>query len=396
MSPRAMRRTVVVLCVSVLVLLTLGIVMLCSTSSFFANDRFGDPYALFKRQAVWLGIGLIACAVTSQIDYHRYRGAAWVILGAAAALLVLVLVIGPVRNGAQRWLIFGPVSFQPSELAKFGLVIFLAFWLERMQRPQRKKQQLKIDSPVWGIGIPLAVTGILAGLIVKQPDLGTTLLLMTVTVFMLWIAGANPKWLGALVGAGAVVVGLILVAIFQFGMFDEHYQVRRIVEWWKGADTQGINFQQYQAMLAFGSGGPLGVGLGESRQKMFYLPEAHTDFILAIIGEELGLFGTMTVVAAFCVIIVCGVLLATRSVDLFGLLLAMGILSIIALQAIINLAVVSNSAPNKGMPLPFISYGGSNLMMTLAAVGVLLNIFRQSYAHSVEKYVGSAKTAPAV
>jgi cell division protein FtsW len=172
-------------------------------------------------------------------------------------------------------------------------------------------------------------------------------------------------------------------------MFHEHYQVQRLIHWWLGDDLQGSNYQQYMAMLAFGSGGLWGLGLGNSHMKMAYLPEAHTDFIFPIIGEELGLVATLAVVVAFCVLVVCGILLATRSPDLFGRLLACGIIAIIGLQALINIAVVTNTIPNKGMPLPFISYGGSNLVMTLAALGVVLNICWQAQTHALDTLVVS-------
>lgn len=391
LSPKALRRIAIILCVAVLGLMTFGVIMLCSTSSFFANDKFHDPYYIFKRQLLWLCIGVAACAITANIDYRKYRRFAWPILGGAALLLLLVLVIGTVRNGAKRWLIAGPISFQPSEFAKFALVIFLAFWLEQMHRTLKKQTTPKIKHPVWGIGLPVLFTSVLAALVMKEPDLGTTLLLFVVAVFLMWVAGSNSVWLGSFVGCVAIVGFLVMFAILEFGMFDQHYQVRRIIAWWTGSDPQGINFQQTQALYAFGSGGPWGVGLGDSRQKMFYLPEAHTDFIGAIIGEELGLIGTLSLVAAFCVIVVCGIVISSRSPDLFGLLLGSGIVSIIGLQAIINLAVVTNSIPNKGMPLPFISYGGSNLMMMLGAIGILLNIYRQSYAQVAGKYLDAEK-----
>ncbi|MSR64641.1 MAG: putative lipid II flippase FtsW [Verrucomicrobiae bacterium] len=391
LSPKALRRTAIILCVAVLALLTFGVVMLCSTSSFYAKDRFGDAYFIFKRQVLWLAIGLVVCAITANIDYRKYRKYARPIIGGAVFLLVLVLVVGPVRNGARRWLIFGPFSFQPSEFAKFALVIFLAFWLERMHRTLKGQSTPKIKHPLWGVGLPLVVTSVLAALILKEPDLGSVLLMFVVAVFLMWVAGSNQVWLGSFVGVVAVAGFIVMFAILELGMFDQHYQVRRIIAWWAGTDPQGINFQQAQASLAFGSGGPWGVGLGDSRQKMFYLPEAHTDFIFPIIGEELGLIGTLSVLAGFCVIVVCGILMVAKSPDLFGLLLGSGIVAIIALQAIINIAVVTNSIPNKGMPLPFISYGGSNLVMMLGAIGVLLNIYRQSYALVAGKYLHAEK-----
>jgi cell division protein FtsW len=200
-------------------------------------------------------------------------------------------------------------------------------------------------------------------------------LLGAVTLAMMWVAGSPSGWLGGIVGTGGIGLTAFLVAIFRFNMFQGSYQVQRILHWWREDDLQGSNYQQYMAMLAFGSGGSWGFGLGNSRMKMAYLPEAHTDFIFPIIGEELGLIAALAVVVAFCVIVVCGILLATRSHDLFGMLLGSGIITVIGLQAMINIAVVTNTIPNKGMPLPFISYGGSNLVMILAALGVLLNIF---------------------
>jgi cell division protein FtsW len=379
LSPAALQRAAVILAVTVLALTTFGIIMLCSTSSFYAKDRFGDPYYIFKRQLLWLGIGLVVAAIAAHVDYRHYRKYAWHTLGLAVALLVAVLVFGTVRNGARRWLIFGPVSFQPSEFVKLALVVFLAFWLERMHRKARGRLEGRIRHPGWGFGVPIGLTALLAALIFQQPDLGTTLLLFAVALVLMWIAGSNPLCLGGFVVGSGLAVTALFVGILKFGWLQDHYQVKRIIIWWSGADPQGINFQQKQALLAFGSGGPWGVGLGESRQKMFYLPEAHTDFIFPIIGEELGLIATLAVVIAFCVVVVCGFLIAARAPDLFGLLLGVGIVTIIALQAVINIAVVTNSVPNKGMPLPFMSYGGSNLLMMLGSVGILLNISQQAH-----------------
>jgi len=195
---------------------------------------------------------------------------------------------------------------------------------------------------------------------------------------LMWVAGVPARWLAGIVGAGGTGVASFLVAIFKYGMFQGSYQVQRILHWWRQDDLGGINYQQHMAMLAFGSGGPSGLGLGNSHLKMGFLPEPHTDFIFPIIGEELGLIATLAVVLAFYMLVVCGLLLAARSPDLFGLLLGTGIITVIGVQAIINMAVVTNVVPNKGMPLPFISYGGSNLVMTLAALGILMNIHRQA------------------
>jgi cell division protein FtsW len=382
MPPKAINAVTLALCLTVLALLTFGFVMLTSTCSGYAYN--GDEFYFAKRQAIWLGLGLAACVLTARLDYRSYRKIAWPLFIAALVLLVGVLIFGKRINGATRWFVFGPLRFQPSEFAKYALVIMLAFWLEKMQRPGKGLLRPRIQHWWCGVFAPISLTAALAAFIYLEPDLGTMVLLGAVTLTMMWVAGSPAGWLGSIVGAGALGLAAFLVAIFQFGMFQGSYQVQRILHWWRGDDLQGINYQQYIAMLAFGSGGVPGLGLGNSRMKMAYLPEAHTDFILPIIGEELGLVATLAVVVAFCVIVVCGMLLVSRSPDLFGLLLGSGIMAVIGLQAIINIAVVTNTIPNKGMALPFISYGGSNLVMTLAGLGVLLNIVRQAQAHAVD------------
>jgi cell division protein FtsW len=323
------------------------------------------------------------------VDYHRYRKLAWPLFVAAIVLLAGVLIFGKRINGATRWFIYGPLRFQPSEFAKYVLVLVLAFWLEKMQRSLKGRQRPRIQHWWWGVFAPLTMTGGLAALILREPDLGTTLLLAAVALLLMWVAGSSGRWLAAIVGTGGAGAAACLVAILEFGMFQGSYQVQRLLHWWRGDDLQGSNYQQFMAMVAFGSGGPWGLGLGNSRMKLAYLPEAHTDFIFPIIGEELGLIATLAVVLAFVLIAVSGFLLARRSPDLFGLLLGCGITSVIGLQAIINIAVVTNSIPNKGMALPFISYGGSNLVMTLAALGILLNIFRQAHARAVDLFLES-------
>jgi cell division protein FtsW len=389
MSPKAMRTTAVVLGFTVLALLTFGFVMLASTSSAYAYH--GDAFYYAKRQAMWLGLGLAACALTARVDYRWYRKHAWSLFIAAAILLIAVLVLGKPIKSATRWFVFGPFRFQPSEFAKYALVIVLAFWLEKMQRAPKGQLRPRIQHWWWGVFAPLGITCGLAVLILKEPDLGTTLLLGAVALTLMWVAGSPGRWLAGIVGAGVAGLVAFLVAIFVFGMFQGSYQVQRIIHWWRGDDLQGSNYQQHIAMLAFGSGGPWGFGLGNSRMKMAYLPEAHTDFIFPIVGEELGLIAALAVVVAFCVLVVCGILLVTRAHDLFGILLGAGIMTVIGLQAIINIAVVTNTIPNKGMPLPFISYGGSSLVMTLAALGVVLNIFWQTQAHAADTLVVSSE-----
>jgi cell division protein FtsW len=390
MSPKALKGIMAVLAFAVLALVTFGLVMLASTSSTYAYNVHGDTLYYTKRQALWLGLGLAVCLITVRLDYRCCRKGAWLLLALAVGLLVAVLIFGKRINGATRWLVWGRVRFQPSEFAKYALVIALAFWLERMQRAPKGQLLPKIQHFWWGIFAPLSLMAIPGVLICLEPDLGTTLLLGAVALVMMWIAGSPPAWLRGIVGVGALGLAAFLVAILRLGMFQGSYQVQRIVHWWRGDDLQGINYQQYMAKLAFGSGGLQGLGLGNSRMKMAYLPEAHTDFIFPIIGEELGLIAALGVVATFAVIVVCGILLLKRSPDLFGLLLGSGIVTVIGLQAIINIAVVTNTIPNKGMALPLISYGGSNLVMTLAALGVLLNISWQAHAHAVDSLVVSS------
>ena len=387
MSLRAMKCVAFALGSSVLALLTFGFVMLASTSS--AYPYHGEAFYYAKRQAMWLGIGLIACAATASIDYRRYRKWAWRLFVAAVVLLIGVLIFGKRINGAMRWFVLGPFRFQPSEFAKYILVIILASWLEKMQRTSKGQLRPRIKHWWWGVFAPLTITGGLVALILKEPDLGNAVLLTAVALILIWVAGAPSGWLAAVAGAGGVALTAGLVAIFRFGMFHDHYQAQRLIHWWSGDDLQGGNYQQHISLLAFGSGGTWGLGLGNSRMKMDYLPEAHTDFILPIIGEELGLIAALAVLVAFCVLFFCGILLARRSPDLFGLLLGTGIISMIGLQAIINIAVVTNTIPNKGMPLPFISYGGSSLVTALAAIGVVLNIFWQAHACAAGEFVAS-------
>ena len=364
--------------VSLLTLVTFGFVMLASTSSAMLSH--GDAFYFVKRQGLWMGIGLLACAVTASMDYHHHRKYAWPLFVTAAILLVSVLFFGRRINGAVRWFVFGPIRFQPSEFAKFVSVIFLAFWLENMQRPAKGQLRPRIRHWWWGVFAPLILIGLLAAPIFKEPDLGTTVLIMSVTLILLWLGGASAGCLAAVVGTGGTAISGFLIAIFKYGLFQKSYQVQRIIHWWRGDDLSGSNYQQYMAELALGSGGPDGLGLGNSRFKMGYLPEAHTDFIFPIIGEELGLRGTLIILAALFVVVICGIILASRARDQFGFLLASGIVSNIGLQAIINIAVVTNIIPNKGMPLPFVSYGGSSLVMTLAALGIFWNVYHQSRA----------------
>lgn len=383
MSNRAMNWVAVLFGLCILVLLTFGIVMLSSTSAFYAwHARGGDSFFFARRQAWWMGLGLAAALATAWLDYRHYRKVAWALFILSALLLGGLLIFGHPIKGAIRWYVLGPVRFQPSELAKYALVILLAHWLDLAQRRPKGALEPRVRHGWWGLWGPLSLTGGLGVLILKEPDLGTTLLLGMVTLVLLWLAGSPGRWLGAMVGTGVAAIAAFLVAIFQFERSHDYYQVQRILRWWYEDDLEGANYQQWIAMVAFGSGGVEGVGLGDSRMKMAYLPEAHTDFIFPTIGEELGLIASLAVVAVFCLLIVSGLLLSARAPDPFGRYLGCGIMTTLGLQTMINMAVVTNLIPNKGMPLPFVSYGGSNLVMTLAALGMVMNIARPRRAQA--------------
>jgi|SanBayMetagenome_1026888.scaffolds.fasta_scaffold09738_2 cell division protein FtsW len=357
------RRTGYVLILSMVSLLAIGIVMLSSTGAF-ASDSRGDMFYFIKRQSMWLVIGGAALVGASLLDYRLYaRYWPWV-YGLAVVLLVLCFVppIGMKINGAWRWINLGFASFQPSELGKVAVIFFLAWWYQRHE--ERSSEFLH------GFALPLAIAGVIMGLIVIEVDLGATALIGVTTLAVMFVAGTGLRWLLPLLGLG--LAGLVL-AITQIP--ERMARILAFLDPEKHRLAEGL--QQWQAMLAFGAGGVEGLGLGSGRQKMLYLPYAHTDFIFPMIGEELGLRFTLLIVFCFLLILLSGVLIAMNSRDRFGMLLGFGITFIITLQAAINIGVTTSLLPNKGMPLPFISYGGSNLAVSMALIGILLNIHRQ-------------------
>ena len=357
------RRTGYVLILSMVSLLAIGIVMLSSTGAF-ASDSRGDMFYFIKRQSMWLVIGGAALVGASLLDYRLYaRYWPWV-YGLAVVLLVLCFVppIGMKINGAWRWINLGFASFQPSELGKVAVIFFLAWWYQRHE--ERSSEFLH------GFALPLAIAGVIMGLIVIEVDLGATALIGVTTLAVMFVAGTSLRWLLPLLGIG--MAGLVL-AITQIP--ERMARILAFLDPEKHRLAEGL--QQWQAMLAFGAGGVEGLGLGSGRQKMLYLPYAHTDFIFPMIGEELGLRFTLLIVFCFLLILLSGVLIAMNSRDRFGMLLGFGITFIITLQAAINIGVTTSLLPNKGMPLPFISYGGSNLAVSMALIGILLNIHRQ-------------------
>ncbi|MBI4241909.1 MAG: putative lipid II flippase FtsW [Candidatus Rokubacteria bacterium] len=346
---------------AVVVLVSVGVVMVYSTSAIVAAERFQDPYFFLKKQLFWavLGFGCLWAALA--VDYHRLERLVVPLLALSLALLVLVLIppFGQEINGTRRWLRWGSVSFQPAELAKFSLVLYLAsFFCRRQDAIER----------FWtGLVPPLLVAGTMAGLVLLQPDLGSSLTLVALVFGLLFLAGARAKQI-ALVAVSALPLVALAIATAP-------YRWKRIVAFldpW--ADPRGSGFQIIQSYLALGSGGWLGRGLGESRQKLFYLPEPHTDFIFAVIGEELGLAGALALVGLFAVVIWRGIRVGLSAPDPLGAYLALGLTLLLAAQTLVNLGVVTGLLPTKGLPLPFISFGGSATLTIMAAMGVLLNI----------------------
>jgi cell division protein FtsW len=353
-----MKAAVTILIFCVAALLALGLVMLYSASMAQVGARY------LMMQLVWCVFGLVACAAATLVDYRHLKKVWWLLFGVAVLMLVLVLDkhFGVVRGHARRWFRIGGMNFQPSEFAKVALIIALAWYGERFQR----------QMPQWrrGILIPGALIGVTVGLIFKEPDVGNALVLATVSGILLLISGIRLRYFLPPVLAAAVGVS---VFIYHNPMRSE-----RIYSWLHVEETRREKgLQAYQAMVALGSGGLTGKGLGDGRQKLGFLPEHHTDFIFSIIGEELGLIATLLVILAFLVIVFSGIYISVNAADTFGLLLGAGITFLIGLQAFINIGVVTSALPNKGLPLPFISYGGSNLLLMLTSVGLLLSIARQ-------------------
>ncbi|HZK56006.1 MAG TPA: stage V sporulation protein E [Desulfosporosinus sp.] len=349
---------------SILALLTVGFVMVYSSSAVRGYILFDDPYHFLKMEVLWIILGLGAMALSMLVDLRQLRRFAKPILFIAIALLIAVKIPGIGRrvNGADRWIGLGPLSIQPSEVIKLSMVLVMAHLLALDPR--------KIQSFRKGVLPILGLLGVIAGLIMLQPDLGTTLVIAATAFFMLIAAGARASHISALIGAG---LGLVVAAIVA-----APYRMRRIFAFldpW--ADPLGKGYQTIQALLALGPGGLFGLGLGQSRQKFLYLPENHTDFIFAMIGEELGFIGASLVVLLFFLFAWRGFRVAMRAPDAFMGFLAVGLTAMVSIQAMINMGVVSGVLPVTGITLPFISYGGTSLVFTMLGVGVLLNISRE-------------------
>lgn len=356
----------VLLCVTVM-LTVVGLVMVFSASAVLAGNRYHDSWYYLKRQGVWLVMGLSLLHVLSRVDYVWWKRLSIPLLGGMATLLVMVLIpsLGMTANGARRWLGAGPISIQPAEMLKLGVVIYLAAYLTRKEG--------RIQDFQSGLLPALLVVGLLSGLVLMEPDLGTVVVLGVVTGSLLFVGGARLSHLSILVLC-AVPIGLALVLSTDY----RRQRLMAFLQPWNDASDTG--FQITQSFLAFGSGGLFGVGLGEGKQKLFFLPEAHTDFVLALIGEELGFFGTGVIILLFVLFMIRGFQISTRARVPFGRYLGIGITTLIGVQALTNACVVTGLVPTKGLTLPFVSYGGSSLVVSLAGVGMLLSISRDRHA----------------
>jgi cell division protein FtsW len=370
--------TTLAFCVAAL--LALGLVMLYSSSM----TQVGAQY--LKLQLVWCVLGFVLCVTATSLDYEVFKKAAWPMFFLALVLLVLVLLPLPHGltkkiNGAHRWFILPGVRLQPSEFGKIALVIVLAWYCDRFQRHMHTLR--------WGVLQPMLIIAAMLALIFREPDRGTTILLAAVSGSMLLMAGVRWKF---------IVPPVILAAVgLVISILHDPMRMRRIFSWWDLEDhKEGVGYQAYEAMIALGSGGWTGLGLGNGRQKLGFVPEHHTDFIFSIIGEELGLVATLLVVLAFVVIVCCGIYIALHARETFGTMLATGVTLLIGVQAAINIGVVTSALPNKGLPLPFISYGGSNLLAMLTCVGILLSVARRANLSKISEsdFVADDKPNP--
>jgi cell division protein FtsW len=357
------RKSIYFLVLAVAALIVLGIVMLYSTGAF-ARDSHGDPMLFLKRQSLWLAIGGGACVAGAIVDYQFWQRTWWIWFASSAILLALCFVphVGLRINGAARWVNLRLFTFQPSDFAKIAAIAFLAHWYS--------KYEAESGTFLRGFIAPIAITGILMALIAREIDMGTTALIGGTMFIVMFVAGSSLRYIVPLAVSG--IAGTLYLG---FHMKERLGRMLAFMDLEKYKETYGL--QQWQGLIAFGSGGVWGRGLGNGIEKFSYLPFAHTDFIFPMVGEELGLCATLSVVFCYLVIIIFGTIIAIQSRDRFGMLLGLGIVVMVALQAALNIGVTTSLLPNKGLPLPFISYGGSNLIFCLLGVGILINIYRQ-------------------
>jgi cell division protein FtsW len=349
-----------------MLLVFVGLVMVFSASAVMARERFGSEYAFLSKQLMWAAAGIAAMVVAMQVDYRRYKHPALVfpLLGLTTLLLISVFFLDRSHN-THRWFRVGAFSFQPSELAKPVLILFLAYFLASRTKDKDMDDARNTLLPA---AAPVLV---LLGLIVLQPDLGTAIACAGIAACILYVAGMRLRYF-------AYAFGASLVPLY-FLIFHVAFRRDRILAFLNPyAERQKAGFHLIQSLIAVSTGGITGTGLMEGKQKLFYLPEPHTDFIFAVTAEELGLVGAMFVVTLFAIFLWRGMRASWRTEDVFGRYLAVGITSMVVLQAFINISVVLGMMPTKGIPLPLVSYGGSSLFVTLACVGVLLNITKQA------------------
>jgi len=358
------RRTDYGILLCTLLLIFIGVLMVYSASAILAQERFQDSYYYLKKEIVFALIALGFLFTLMNVDYHIFWKWVYPLLFASLFLCILVAIpgIGVKAGGARRWIALGGFTFQPSEMAKFSLILFLAYSLA--------KKKEKMEKFTIGILPNVIVAGLIMGLILLQKDLGTTFTLGVVMMILLFVGGTRISYL-----AGAA---LLSIPALYFLIFSVDYRRQRILAfldpWTHMSDT---GFQIIQSYMGFNRGGIWGMGLGQGKQKLFYLPAAHTDFIFSVVGEEIGLFGVLFVIGIFLILIIRGIRASLRAPDLFGTYLALGIISLIAVQSLINFGVVMGLLPTKGLPLPFISHGGTSLIVMASCMGIVLNIASQ-------------------
>lgn len=342
-------------------LTAIGLVIVYSSSFVKGLVEFGDPYYYAIRQVVWAAAGALLMFGAARLDYRRLRRFAVPIMGLTIVLLVAVLVVGVEGGGARRWIGFGELTLQPAEFAKLAVIIYLAAWLASKGDEVRTFDQ--------GLAPFVLIIGLVSALIMLQPNLGTTLIILCITITMFWVAGASFIQMVALGGSALVAIALLATVA--------GYRADRLTTFFSAEeDPQGMGFQTLQSLIAIGNGGVDGLGLGASRAKFFYIPESHTDGVFAILGEELGLVATLTVILLYVVLMVRGFQVARNARDQFGQLIATGVTTWITVQAFLNIGGILRVIPLTGVPLPFLSFGSNALASALLAMGVLISISR--------------------
>ncbi len=353
------------LLVATLLLMAIGVMMVYSSSAIFAQERFQDSLYFLKRNVVFLAAALALMFLAKSLNYHLYYKLTYPLLGLTLILMALTFIpgLGHKAGGAQRWIGVAGFTLQPSEIAKWSVIVFMAYTLAK------KKEKMKNFSV--GFLPAISIVGVLLVAILMQKDLGTAFVIGVVAMLMLFIGGTRVSYLAAGI--------LAAIPALYFLIFSVDYRRKRILAFldpWEHQKKEG--FQIIQSYVAFNSGGLTGVGLGQGKQQLFYLPAAHTDFIFSVLGEELGLIGVFFVMLLFVILMIRGIRIAMRAPDLFGMYLAIGITALISTQALINFGVVMGLLPTKGLPLPFISHGGTSLLVLAILVGILLNISSQA------------------